>query len=156
MSLFTVESPRWLVSQNKRDTALTALVRLRSLPSHDQYLQDEYQGITSETEDNESNSFWQIVKETFMVRSNLRRLQLTITAYILAQMSGANSITNYLPTIFGIVGVTGLNIKLYTTGLYALTKLVCCIAASLVLVDLAGRRLSLLLGLASKSFAIPI
>lgn len=156
MSLFTVESPRWLVSQNKRDTALTALVRLRGLPSHDQYLQDEYQGITSETEDNESNSFWQIVKETFMVRSNLRRLQLTITAYILAQMSGANSITNYLPTIFGIVGVTGLNIKLYTTGLYALTKLVCCIAASLVLVDLAGRRLSLLLGLASKSFAIPI
>lgn len=146
MSLFIVESPRWLVLLNRHDTALTALVRLRGLPSHDKYIQDEYQGMTSETEENESNSSWRVVKETLTIRSNLRRLQLTITAYTLAQMSGANSITNYLPTIFGMVGVTGSNVKLYTTGLYALTKLVCCITASLILVDLAGRRRSLMLG----------
>jgi hypothetical protein len=35
--------------------------------------------------------------ETFCVRSILRRVQLTVFAYILAQFSGANSVTNYLP-----------------------------------------------------------
>lgn len=55
-------------------------------------------------------------------------------------MSGTDSITNYLPTIFGIVGISGSNVKLDTTGLYALTKYICFIAVSLVLVDLAGRR----------------
>lgn len=91
MSLFIVESPRWPVLRNRRETGLAALERLRGLPSSNEYFQNEYQGMMSETEDNESNSSWRVVKETLMVRSNLHRLQLTIAAYIMAQVSGANS-----------------------------------------------------------------
>jgi len=80
------------------------------------------------------------------VKSNLRRVQLTIIIYILAQMSGANAITNYLPTIFGMIGVTNSNVKVYSTGLYTIAKLVCCVAASLFFIDLVGRRKSLMIG----------
>jgi hypothetical protein len=72
---------------------------------------------------------------------------LTIIAYILAQMSGANAITNYLPTIFGLVGIQGTGVKIYSSGLYGLAKLVCCLSASLVFVDVVGRRKSLLCGI---------
>lgn len=62
-------------------------------------------------------------------------------------MSGANSITNYLPTIFGLIGVKGTDTTLYATCLYSATKLVCCIFSSLFPIDVIGRRRSLLLGI---------
>ncbi|KAL4981040.1 hypothetical protein BDW66DRAFT_146810 [Aspergillus desertorum] len=37
-------------------------------------------------------------------------------------------------------------VQVYSTGLYALAKVVCCIAASLVLVDVIGRRKSMMIG----------
>lgn len=77
----------------------------------------------------------------------MRRVQLSIICYILAQISGANSITNYLPTIFGLIGVKGTDTTLYATGLYSVTKLVCCIFSSLFSIDVIGRRRSLLLGI---------
>ncbi|KAF6830407.1 MFS quinate transporter [Colletotrichum plurivorum] len=91
--------------------------------------------------------YWAIMKEKFTVRSNLRRVQLTIIAYILAQFSGANSITNLLPTVLGLIGVQGSDVKVYSTGLYAVAKLVCCVIASLVFVDVVGRRKSLMIGI---------
>ena len=69
---------------------------------------------------------------------------MTAIAYILAQFSGTNAITNYLPTIFGLIGVKGTGAKIW---LYGVAKLVCCVAASLVFVDVLGRRISLLTGI---------
>ncbi|KAJ4237560.1 hypothetical protein NW757_013261 [Fusarium falciforme] len=122
-SFFIVKSPRWLAIRCREGEALTALCTLRGLPA-----------------------------ETFLVRSNFRRVQLTVIAYILAQFSGANSVTNYLPTVFGLIGVTGRNTKIYSSGLYAVAKLVCTIAASLFFVDMMGRRKSLLIGVTVQMF----
>lgn len=80
MSFFTVESPRWLLLQNRRQAALTSLERLRGLPVLDTYLQEEYRGMTSNIEDHESTSYIRIIRESFLVWSNLRRVQLTIIA----------------------------------------------------------------------------
>ncbi|OJJ39996.1 hypothetical protein ASPWEDRAFT_46962 [Aspergillus wentii DTO 134E9] len=150
LSFLIVESPRWLLMNDKHQQYLSALTHLRGLPSTASYVDNEFNGMLSQIEDRNSGlghvSSIQIVKETLLVRSNLRRVQLTLVAYILAQMSGANAITNYLPTIFGLVGIQGSSVKLYTTGFYSVTKLVCCIAASLVLVDVVGRRKSLMIG----------
>ena len=151
LSFFTVESPRWLAIQNQPQEALETLTKLRAIPPDHPYLKQEYAEIVAQIE-NETMQYGQlgflaVMKETFFVRSNLRRVQLTIIAYILAQFSGANSITNYLPTIFGLIGVTGTGAKIYSAGLYSLAKLVCCIAASLVFVDVLGRRKSLLSGI---------
>jgi hypothetical protein len=132
------------------EEAKDTLYNLRGLPEDDASMQLEYAQLVSHIEDensgNPQDGYLAIIKETFGKRSNLRRVQLTIVAYILAQFSGANSITNYLPTIFGLIGVKGTSAKIYSTGLYAVAKLVCCFAASLFIVDILGRRKSLMLG----------
>ncbi|RTE84910.1 hypothetical protein BHE90_000591 [Fusarium euwallaceae] len=150
-SFFSVESPRWLTIRGRPQEALEALVTLRGLPVDHPYLQEEYAEISSHIDDENrqfgEGGYLSVMKETFSVRSNLRRVQLTIIAYILAQFSGANSVTNYLPTVFTLIGVTGTDVKVYSTGLYAVAKLVCCVIASLVFVDVLGRRKSLMLGI---------
>ncbi|KAF5515932.1 Quinate permease [Colletotrichum siamense] len=151
LSFFSVESPRRLAIQGKQKDALDALVKLRGLPADHPYLEEEYALIETHLNDENQQSgdqgYLSIMKETFMVRSNLRRVQLTIVAYILAQFSGANSVTNYLPTIFGYIGVQGAGAKVYSSGLYAVAKMICCLVASLVFVDVLGRRKSLMIGI---------
>jgi sugar porter (SP) family MFS transporter len=151
LSFLSVESPRWLLLDHQHDKSLAALVQLRGIPADADFVATEFHSMASQIEDRDAglgnNSYLQIIRETFLVKSNLRRVQLTIIVYILAQMSGANAITNYLPTIFGMIGVTNSNAKVYSTGLYTITKLVCCVAASLFFIDLVGRRKSLMLGI---------
>lgn len=102
LSFFSVESPRWLAIQGKQKDALDALVKLRGLPADHPYLEEEYALIETHLDDENQQSgdqgYLSIMKETFMVRSNLRRVQLTIVAYILAQFSGANSVSNLILT----------------------------------------------------------
>ncbi|CAG7971398.1 unnamed protein product [Penicillium olsonii] len=151
LSVFVVESPRWLLIDQKHDQSLNALVQLRGLPSDAEIVATEFSSMALQMEDREAGlgkaSSTQIVRDTFMVKSNLRRVQLTIIVYILAQMSGANAITNYLPTIFGLIGVTSSDVKVYSTGLYTVAKLICCVLASLFFIDIVGRRKSLMLGI---------
>ncbi|CAG8218291.1 unnamed protein product [Penicillium salamii] len=151
LSFFVTESPRWLLIDQKHDQSLQALVQLRGLLSDAEPVATEFQSMACQIEDREAglgkNSIKQIVRETFLVKSNLRRVQLTIIIYILAQMSGANAITNYLPTIFGLIGVTNSDVKVYSTGLYTVAKLICCLAAALFFIDFVGRRKSLMLGI---------
>lgn len=103
--------------------------------------------ILHEREEYGEPTFMSMVRETFLKKSNLRRLQMIIMAYLLAQMSGANAVLNYLPTIFALIGVKGTGIQLEFSGLYTMDKLVCCIFASLFIVDAFGRRKSLLTGI---------
>ncbi|KAB8218455.1 general substrate transporter [Aspergillus novoparasiticus] len=131
LSFFAVESPRWIILSNKRQSALASLLRLRGLPANHPYVDAEYNEMVRQVEEEDTSlgptSSLKVVKETFFIRSNLRRVQLSLVAYILAQMSGANSVTNYLPTIFGM--------------------LIFCVAASLCFVDVLGRRKSLMTGI---------
>ncbi|KAH7131142.1 general substrate transporter [Dactylonectria macrodidyma] len=151
MSFAATESPRWFAIKGRSQEALAALTKLRGLSEDHPVVQEEYSQLVAHIEDENSQfgeqTFRSVVKETFLVRSNLRRVQLTIIAYILAQFSGANSITNYLPTIFGLIGVQGTDVKVYSTGLYSIAKLICCVIASLVFVDVLGRRRSLMIGI---------
>lgn len=150
MSLFLHESPRWLCLKGREEEALSTLTKIRGLKGDEPYLVNEWMLMSTQVAREQAEfggmGYGSIIRETFCVRSNLRRVQLTIVAYILAQFSGANSVTNYLPEIFGIIGIESTDVKVYASGLYALAKLVCCIAASLLFVDALGRRKSLFVG----------
>ncbi|KAJ5088024.1 general substrate transporter [Penicillium angulare] len=151
LSFFVWESPRWLLLDHQHDQSLATLAQLRGSPADSEIVTTEFNSMASYIEDREAglgnNGSLKIIKETFLVKSNLRRVQLTIIIYILAQMSGANAITNYLPTIFGLIGIKDSDVKVYSTGLYTVTKLICCVVASLFFIDLVGRRKSLMIGI---------
>lgn len=101
-SLATVESPRWLIIKNRREYALKTLVKLRGLSQDHPLVQEEFAQMLGHMEVRDSQfgepSFLSIAKETFLVRPNFRHVQLTIIAYIVAQFSGTNSVTNHLPS----------------------------------------------------------
>jgi hypothetical protein len=151
MSFFLYESPRWLCLRGRTEKAFETLVNLRGLDENHPYVQEEWimmsNQIAHEQAEFGGQSYLSMMRETFCVRSNLRRVQLTIVAYILAQFSGANAVTNYLPEIFGLIGIKSSSVTIYASGLYGLTKVVFCIAASLLFVDIVGRRKSLFIGI---------
>ena len=148
------ESPRWLCMTSQNEKALASLSKIRGLPASSPFINAEFMDMSSqsaqELAEYGSPTLISTVRETFLVRSNLRRVQLTCMAYILAQMSGANAVTNYLPTIFGLIGVSNSNTQIFSTGFYAISKLIFCIIASLFFVDAIGRRKSLLIGITTQ------
>ncbi|KAF7190523.1 putative quinate permease [Pseudocercospora fuligena] len=155
-SFWLPESPRWLMLAGAHDEAVTALLRLRRLPASHPRIQQEIQAIwetiESETElsRNGARSFAGIkavAKETFTVRSNVYRLQQALILYVLPQLSGGNSVTNYFIPLTKILGIQhNPTHGIFLSGMYALSKLFFTLIASFILIDGLGRRGSLFLG----------
>jgi hypothetical protein len=103
--------------------------------------------ILHETEAVGSSSQWQLLKETLVPVENRRRFFLIFMATLFSQWSGANAITQYSPTIFGYLGISGDESKFLATGIYAIVKFVSTLAFALFVVDFIGRRRSLLTGI---------
>lgn len=150
LSFLVSESPRWLALCGRYEESMASLCKIRNLPDDHPVLVSEFKEIRGQIEQ-EFDAYGRLsLKKQFVElttsASNLRRLRLSFMAYFLAQWSGANGITNYLPTIFGLIGVKGDDKTIYSTGLYAFTKLMTTLIASLFFTDAVGRRKSLLIG----------
>ncbi|OQE12471.1 hypothetical protein PENVUL_c001G10255 [Penicillium vulpinum] len=118
-SFFLSESPRWLFLVNRSEEGIEALVALRGLPATHPCIAAEIEDIRNQ------------IEETFLVPSNLRRVQQTLISYALAHLSGANSVTSYLVPILEIMGLGGgTDRSLFLTGIF-------------FFIDLMGRRKSL-------------
>lgn len=150
-SLFTPESPRSLLAQGRRVEALATLARFRNLPPDHGYVQAEFAGIEAQLSHEAAvvagAATADLFRETFAAAPNRRRFALIFMVQILGQWSGANAITQYSPTILGYLGVRGVEARLLATGCYAVVKLVATLLFSLLVVDLVGRRRSLLAGI---------
>ncbi|GFZ46009.1 hypothetical protein JCM24511_03743 [Saitozyma sp. JCM 24511] len=150
LSFLVPESPRFLLGKGKEASAVQVLCRLRNLPEDAPYVLEECAAMKEAHSAEEiakgGSGFLGLLKECFTVRNYFRRTRTVIIAYVLAQFSGANSITNYLPTILTLLGVTNTNQRLLYTAGYSIAKLGCLFIASLFFVDLVGRRKSLLVG----------
>ncbi|KAL0943098.1 uncharacterized protein CTRU02_200984 [Colletotrichum truncatum] len=156
-SFFIPESPRWLILADRHDDAKAALVRLRRLPEDHPRVEDEMREIVEslrgETELNNHSlssfhSIGVIVRETFTTKANLRRLQQVLVLYALPQLSGGNSFTNYFIPILKIVGAYESSTHgLLLNGLYGMSKFFFSLIVSFFLIDVVGRRGSLLLGI---------
>lgn len=154
-SFFLCESPRWLLLKGRRDEAVRELVKLRGLPeSHPRVaseltlIQDQ---IAHEREKYGRSSWTGIVRETFLVKANLRRVQMAFMAYALAQLSGANAVTSYLVQIFTILGMGGdVKRQLFLSSMYSLAKFFFTIISSFFIIDALGRRKSLFIGITAQ------
>lgn len=158
LSFFQYESPRFLIKQGKEAQALENMARIRNLAPDHPYVTQEIAGITiqhhEEMEATRGASWFGVIKELFLVPSNLFRLYLAFFAQIMSQWSGAGSITLYAPDLFKLLGVTGTNETLLVTAVFGIVKLVAAISCALFLVDVIGRKRSLLAGISLQLIAM--
>lgn len=153
-SFFLCESPRWLLMSGEDKKAVETLIRLRCLPIDHPPVQEEFGSIKEsiQTEStacgfNSPSDILSIAKETFTVPSNLRRVQQVLILYMLPQLSGGNSVTNYFIPILQIAGVAGDSTQnLFLNCMYTLTKFAFSLLASFFFIDVLGRRNSLFTG----------
>jgi hypothetical protein len=144
--------------KDQHDKALKTMSRLRNLPPNHDYVVSEINAIDAahreETEATKSTGWIGTFKEAFLNPSNLYRVSLTIAAQILSQWSGAGSITLYAPDLFHLLGIADTNTNLLVTAVFGLVKLVAAVICALFLVDVIGRKRSLLLGITFQAVAM--
>ncbi|KAE8137738.1 general substrate transporter [Aspergillus pseudotamarii] len=158
LSFTQYESPRYLVKKGKYEEALKNLSRVRHLPEDHEYVVEEITAIRNsheaEMEATMGSGPMGVIKEAFLVPSNLYRLYLALMAQLLSQWSGAGSITLYAPDLFALLGITGSNESLLITGIFGIVKLVAAIICALFLVDVIGRKRSLLIGITFQAISM--
>ncbi|KAF6808333.1 hypothetical protein CMUS01_13914 [Colletotrichum musicola] len=152
-SFFLYESPRWLFIARREAEGVDNLVALRGLPATHPRVAREVgeikEQITKEEEKFGRNpGVLVLMKDAFLVPSNLRRVQQCVLSYALAQLSGANSVTSYLVPILSMIGLGGGGSRsLFISGMYSMSKFFFTLIASFFFIDALGRRRSLLTGI---------
>jgi hypothetical protein len=102
-SFFLSDTPRWLASKDRGDEALEALARLRRSVKNDHRLSDEYEEIQEQIQMRQQSlagvPIWTIIKEIATISTYRKRFLLGITMQTVAQWSGGNGITYYIPQV---------------------------------------------------------
>ncbi|KAI3556444.1 hypothetical protein CABS03_03505 [Colletotrichum abscissum] len=152
-SFLLYESPRWLFIARRDDEAIQNLTALRGLPVDHPRMATEIEDIKDQISKEEDKfgrnpGFVLLVKDAFLVPSNLRRVQQAVLSYALAQLSGANSVTSYLVPILSMLGLGGGTARsLFLSGMYSMAKFFFTLIASFFFIDALGRRRSLFTGI---------
>ncbi|RDW68298.1 hypothetical protein BP5796_08955 [Coleophoma crateriformis] len=151
MSLFALESPRWLAKIGKDEQASINMSKLRQLPADHPYVRAElidiHDQLDREREATLGSGFFGPLKELFILPSNRYRIMLGLMCQLLGQWSGGNSITIYAPSFFALLGTTGQSEKLFATAIFGVVKLVSSLICAFFLVDFLGRKRALSIGI---------
>lgn len=158
LSFFAIESPRWLVKVGKNEKARANLSKIRGLPEDHVYVQSElfdiHDQLDREREATLGASWFGVVKELVLLPSNRYRLMLSVMSQLLSQWSGASSITVYAPQYFAMMGVSGDQEKLFATAIFGIVKFISAVICALFLIDLVGRKRSLMSGITLQLFSM--
>ncbi|KAM4065736.1 major facilitator superfamily protein [Hirsutella rhossiliensis] len=158
LTFLQYESPRFLVKQGQPDKAAEVMAHLRRLPADGEYVTREVSAIQAaldhELEATRGVGLLGKLREMFLDRSNLYRVYLATMVQLLSQWSGAGSITLYAPDLFRILGITGSEEGLLVTAVFGIVKLVSALVCALFLVDVIGRKRSLLTGIVLQAVAM--
>lgn len=110
--------------------------------------------LAHEREATAGMGFLGLLKEAFLVPSNFYRLYIGIGGQLLSQWSGGPSITIYASNLFAIVGITGTKQSLLATVVFGIVKLISALVCALFLVDIIGRKRSLLIGIGLQTVSM--
>lgn len=158
LSIFNYESPRYLIKKGDDQHAIANLARLRGLPADHEVVATEIYEIkmqlAEEKEATMGQGMFGIVREIFCMPNNLYRIYLGIMSQLLAQWSGAGSITLYAPDMFALLGTKGQNEKLFATCIFGVVKFVASIMCALFLVDVIGRKRALMIGISLQAISM--
>jgi MFS family permease len=158
LTFFQLESPRFYIKQGKREQALEVLCKLRGLPATHPYVLEEITemdfAFQEEMEATRGMGWKGLFKEILGIKRNAYRLFLTNLAQNMACWSGGSAITVYAPDLFKLVGITGQQQSLFSTVVFGVVKFVAAIICALFLVDMAGRKRSLIIGIVLQSIAM--
>lgn len=151
ISFFLNDTPRWLASKDRHEEALQALAKLRNRATDDPVLEKEFAEIDDQLRNREDalagTSTLTIFKEIATIPTYRKRFLLGAVMQTVAQWSGGNGITYYIPEIFQYAGIEGDNQSLITSGAYGAVKLVFTLIFTWGLVDVFGRRRCFMTGL---------
>ncbi|KAK8090680.1 hypothetical protein PG994_000185 [Apiospora phragmitis] len=158
MTVFQYESPRYLIKVGKPEAALINMSRLRNLDTTDPYLVQEMKSIQAahqeELLETSGMGFFGVLKEMFCIPSNLYRVYLATVAQLMAQWSGSGSITIYATDLFMLLGFNGENESLLIAVIFGVVKLLSAVCCALFLVDVIGRKRSLMAGITLQAIAM--
>jgi hypothetical protein len=127
-SFWIKESPRWLLSKNRRAEALENLCWIRKLDTDDIYMVEEVAYMDAALDEQAATlgglGFWQPFKHAARHRKVQWRLLLGCLLFMWQNGSGINAINYYSPTVFKSIGVSGTNTGFLTTGIFGVVKMV--------------------------------
>jgi sugar porter (SP) family MFS transporter len=156
-TIWLKESPRWLLTQNKRDLAIKNLCWIRQLPSDHLYIIEEVSYIDAAIEEQHKTlgvGFWKPFVAVGRSGAIQWRLILGSLLFMWQNGSGINAINYYSPTVFKSLGITGTNTGFFTTGLFGVVKTVMTFIWLLFLIDRLGRRRLLMIGAVGGSLCM--
>ncbi|GAA5945683.1 sugar porter family MFS transporter, partial [Sporobolomyces koalae] len=146
---FIKESPRWLITRNRRDEAVKNLCYIRNLSPQDPYLINEMNEIDVQVEHDRTavgSGFWAPFKQVFFKGFLFRRMLITTSLFMWQNGTGINAINYYSPTFFKSIGVAGSSAGLLTTGIFGVIKTLLALVWCFFVIDHFGRRGILLVG----------
>ncbi|KAH8881843.1 general substrate transporter [Thozetella sp. PMI_491] len=133
---FTPESPRWLLTKDRRDEAKASLDRIR--PSHDVQsgaTQAEVDALTqmiADADARESGTWLDLFRGNY-----LRRTWISVTLFVIEQTNGNQFVQSYAATFYVQRGLGAMSFTYNMIG--QVIGIVGC-AVCLVLLDIVGRR----------------
>lgn len=157
LSFLNKESPRYFIKRGQDEAALSALAYVRHLPRDHPYILDEIAQIQGQIEEERAatvgHGFIGTLRELWLP-NNRYRVYLGVTIQLLTQWCGPQSITVYAPDFFLIAGVSGEQEKLFASCILGVVKLVGALICAFFLVDILGRKRSLIIGICIQAAAM--
>ncbi|CAP86904.1 Pc20g15750 [Penicillium rubens Wisconsin 54-1255] len=157
LSFFCEESPRYLSKIGDWGKAKEALGRIWGVSALHPEVILEIEGIHDELQADQNHTFrescFRAIRELLAVKANQQRLLFLISGQVLAQWSGANSITTYAPELFALFGIKGQSQKLLVTAVFGAVKFIASFLCAVLLIDHLGRKRSLLAGIMVQQIA---
>lgn len=158
MAPFLIESPRWLLMRNRREEAIVALSKIRTLDRNEPYLVEEFgemeNALAQHREVCGGSGFWAPFKSVAQNKGMLWRLCITSIMFAFQNGTGINAINYYSPTVFKSLGIVGSNTGLLTTGIFGVIKTLGALVWIFFLIDRLGRRKILMIGASGGAAAM--